>query len=163
MASLVERLRTRSERRPLYSLDDSDDEASLVRGKSMAAQEKLERIVRPDSVRFCSSSDFSMHHLFLLSLWTYMLDIYYLFVVLFVQSPDFLYASDGSSTWSLIMYELFSQDKNTRVLCVVCVNLWKMGGGFCKRWTAMICIGKIRVHTLCLLKYLVTAYPNRDL
>lgn len=63
MASLVERLRTRSERRPLYSLDDSDDEASLVRGKSMAAQEKLERIVRPDSVRFCSSSDFSMHHL----------------------------------------------------------------------------------------------------
>lgn len=52
MASLVERLRTRSERRPLYSLDDSDDEASLVRGKSMAAQEKLERIVRPDSVRF---------------------------------------------------------------------------------------------------------------
>jgi len=48
MSSLVERLRARSDRRPIYSLDLSDDEADLVHGKS--GLEKFERIVRDDAV-----------------------------------------------------------------------------------------------------------------
>ena len=50
MSSLVERLRVRSERRPVYSLDLSDDEADLGRGKSGDPSEKPERIVREDTV-----------------------------------------------------------------------------------------------------------------
>uniref|UniRef100_A0A5B7BD29 Putative CHD3-type chromatin-remodeling factor PICKLE n=1 Tax=Davidia involucrata TaxID=16924 RepID=A0A5B7BD29_DAVIN len=46
MSSLVERLRVRSDRRPVYNLDDSDEDADLVRGKS---QEKFEKIVRADA------------------------------------------------------------------------------------------------------------------
>lgn len=52
MSSLVERLRVRSERRPIYNLDDSDDDADVVPGKSGASQEKFEKIVRSDAVCF---------------------------------------------------------------------------------------------------------------
>lgn len=47
MSSLVERLRARSDRRPIYSLDLSDDEADLMHGKY--GPEKFERIVREDA------------------------------------------------------------------------------------------------------------------
>ncbi|THF96030.1 hypothetical protein TEA_010797 [Camellia sinensis var. sinensis] len=50
MSSLVERLRVRSERRPIYNLDDSDDEAYLDKGKSGSSHHKIEKIIRPDSV-----------------------------------------------------------------------------------------------------------------
>ena len=46
----MERLRVRSERRPVYSLDLSDDEADLGRGKSGDPSEKPERIDREDAV-----------------------------------------------------------------------------------------------------------------
>lgn len=52
MSSLAERLRARTDRRPIYNLDDSDDEADFVRGKSGAGQETFERIVRSDAVCF---------------------------------------------------------------------------------------------------------------
>lgn len=52
MSSLVERLRVRSDRRPIYNLDESDDEADLVRGKSGMSQEKFDKIVRTDAVCF---------------------------------------------------------------------------------------------------------------
>ncbi|CAM8893801.1 unnamed protein product [Rhodiola kirilowii] len=47
MSSLVERLRVRSERRPSYSLDDSDDDD--LHGKSGLPPEKVERFVRDDT------------------------------------------------------------------------------------------------------------------
>ncbi|KAK3036792.1 hypothetical protein RJ639_030484 [Escallonia herrerae] len=50
MTSLVERLRVRSDRRPVYNLDDSDDDADLLRGKSGNNQQKFEKIVRSDAV-----------------------------------------------------------------------------------------------------------------
>ncbi|GAB2275370.1 hypothetical protein Dimus_010129 [Dionaea muscipula] len=50
MSSLVERLRVRSDRRPVYSIDLSDDESDLVRGKPSVNAEKPERIVRDDAV-----------------------------------------------------------------------------------------------------------------
>lgn len=49
MSSLVERLRVRSERRPLYNLDASDDEADIKNAKSGLSSEKPERIVREDT------------------------------------------------------------------------------------------------------------------
>ncbi|KAJ8421601.1 hypothetical protein Cgig2_025730 [Carnegiea gigantea] len=49
MASLVERLRTRSDRRPVYNIDLSDDEADAVHGKTGVSNEKPERIVREDA------------------------------------------------------------------------------------------------------------------
>ncbi|GKV03180.1 hypothetical protein SLEP1_g15531 [Rubroshorea leprosula] len=49
MSSLVERLRVRSDRRPIYNLDDSDDDSDFVRGKSGKTEEKLEQIVRTDA------------------------------------------------------------------------------------------------------------------
>ncbi|KAK3033012.1 hypothetical protein RJ639_037141 [Escallonia herrerae] len=49
MTSLVERLRVRSDRRPVYNLDDSDDDADLLRGKSGNNQQKFEKIVRSDA------------------------------------------------------------------------------------------------------------------
>ena len=52
MSSLVERLRARSDRKPIYSLDESDDDADFVSGKSGKTEEKLERIVRTDAVSF---------------------------------------------------------------------------------------------------------------
>ncbi|XWS26170.1 hypothetical protein CRYUN_Cryun26dG0008000 [Craigia yunnanensis] len=50
MSSLVERLRVRSDRKPIYNLDESDDDADFVSGKSGKTEEKLERIVRTDAV-----------------------------------------------------------------------------------------------------------------
>ena len=54
----MERLRVRSERRPVYNLDESDDD-DFVSGKAKNPQEKIERFVRDDAVCFFSS------HLFL--------------------------------------------------------------------------------------------------
>ncbi|XP_008799628.2 CHD3-type chromatin-remodeling factor PICKLE-like [Phoenix dactylifera] len=51
MSSLVERLRVRSERRPLYTDDDSDDDLYVARGGSESKQEERppEKIVRDDA------------------------------------------------------------------------------------------------------------------
>ncbi|XP_048331491.2 CHD3-type chromatin-remodeling factor PICKLE isoform X2 [Ziziphus jujuba] len=49
MSSLVERLRVRSDRRPIYNLDESDDDADVVPGRHGTAQEKFEKIVRDDA------------------------------------------------------------------------------------------------------------------
>lgn len=49
MSSLAERLRVRSDRKPVY-LDDSDDDADFLAGKSGRAEETFERIVRDDAV-----------------------------------------------------------------------------------------------------------------
>lgn len=51
MSSLVERLRVRSDSRPRYSLDDSDDESDILLGKSKNA-EQFEKINRDDAVIF---------------------------------------------------------------------------------------------------------------
>nr|XP_043610939.1 CHD3-type chromatin-remodeling factor PICKLE [Erigeron canadensis] len=48
MSSLVERLRVRSDSRPRYSLDESDDDSDLLLGKSKKS-EQFEKIVRDDS------------------------------------------------------------------------------------------------------------------
>lgn len=48
MSSLVERLRVRSDRKPVYNIDDSDDDADIVDGKLKNAQ-KFEKIVRTDA------------------------------------------------------------------------------------------------------------------
>lgn len=57
MSSLVERLRTRTERKRLYTEDDSDDDLFVVKkGKPVpppapdASPEKSERIARDDAV-----------------------------------------------------------------------------------------------------------------
>lgn len=52
MSSLVERLRVRSDRKPVYHLDESDDDADFVQGKPGTTEEKFERIVRTDGVGF---------------------------------------------------------------------------------------------------------------
>lgn len=49
MSSLVERLRVRSDRRPIYNLDESDDDADFVSRRSGRTEEKLEKIVRTDA------------------------------------------------------------------------------------------------------------------
>ncbi|KAL2346668.1 hypothetical protein Fmac_000668 [Flemingia macrophylla] len=49
MSSLVERLRVRSDRRPIYNIDESDDDADYLPRKSGATQETLERIERSDA------------------------------------------------------------------------------------------------------------------
>ncbi|PQQ21046.1 CHD3-type chromatin-remodeling factor PICKLE [Prunus yedoensis var. nudiflora] len=49
MSSLVERLRVRSDRRPVYNIDESDDEADFVTRKPGTAEEKFEKIVRSDA------------------------------------------------------------------------------------------------------------------
>lgn len=49
MSSLVERLRVRSERRPIYNIDESDEEGDLKHGKSRPIQEKVEKIARIDA------------------------------------------------------------------------------------------------------------------
>lgn len=60
MSSLVERLRTRSERRPIYSIDESDDDDFVLR-KPGVTQDKLEKIVRDDakedSCQACGESE----------------------------------------------------------------------------------------------------------
>ncbi|KAL4022127.1 hypothetical protein IC575_015850 [Cucumis melo] len=48
MSSLVERLRVRSERRPVYNLDESDEEFDYKRKKPGSAQEIFERLERDD-------------------------------------------------------------------------------------------------------------------
>ncbi|PRQ42235.1 putative DNA helicase chromatin regulator PHD family [Rosa chinensis] len=48
MSSLVERLRTRSDRKPIYNIDESDDDPDFGTGKPGRAQEKFEKIVRTD-------------------------------------------------------------------------------------------------------------------
>lgn len=50
MASLVERLRVRSDRRPVYNLDESDEEADQKPGKSGTKKQEYEKIVRSDAV-----------------------------------------------------------------------------------------------------------------
>ncbi|KAK8515368.1 hypothetical protein V6N12_075412 [Hibiscus sabdariffa] len=61
MSSLVERLRIRSDRRPIYNLDESDDDADFVSGKSGKTEQKLERIIRTDvkenSCQACGESE----------------------------------------------------------------------------------------------------------
>lgn len=52
MSSLVERLRIRSDRKPVYNLDDSDDDDFVP--KKDRTLEHVEAIVRTDAV--CSSS-----------------------------------------------------------------------------------------------------------
>lgn len=52
MSSLVERLRVRSDRKPIYQLDESDDDADFEQGKPGTTEEKFERIVRIDAVCF---------------------------------------------------------------------------------------------------------------
>ncbi|XP_061365248.1 CHD3-type chromatin-remodeling factor PICKLE isoform X2 [Gastrolobium bilobum] len=49
MSSLVERLRVRSDRKPIYNIDDSDDDADFLPRKPGTTQEKLERIDRSDA------------------------------------------------------------------------------------------------------------------
>ncbi|OMO90720.1 SNF2-related protein [Corchorus olitorius] len=49
MSSLVERLRVRSDRRPIYNLDDSDDDADFLSRKSGKTEEKFEKFVRDDA------------------------------------------------------------------------------------------------------------------
>ncbi|GMQ02924.1 hypothetical protein CsSME_00048941 [Camellia sinensis var. sinensis] len=57
MGSLVERLRARSDRKPIYNIDDWDDDADIDHGKSGSGPQKFERIVRadakPDSCQAC--------------------------------------------------------------------------------------------------------------
>ncbi|GAU27028.1 hypothetical protein TSUD_313900 [Trifolium subterraneum] len=48
MSSLVERLRVRSDRKPIYNIDESDDDDFLVK-KPGTSQEKFERIDRDDA------------------------------------------------------------------------------------------------------------------
>ncbi|XP_027356637.1 CHD3-type chromatin-remodeling factor PICKLE isoform X2 [Abrus precatorius] len=61
MSSLVERLRVRSDRKPIYNIDESDDDADFLPRKSGTTQEKLERIVRSDakedSCQTCGESE----------------------------------------------------------------------------------------------------------
>ncbi|XP_051137067.1 CHD3-type chromatin-remodeling factor PICKLE-like [Andrographis paniculata] len=63
MASLVERLRVRSDRRPIYNLDESDDEGDIVKKKPRAgpSSESFEKIERTDakegSCQACGNSD----------------------------------------------------------------------------------------------------------
>ncbi|KAI7989805.1 CHD3-type chromatin-remodeling factor PICKLE [Camellia lanceoleosa] len=57
MGSLVERLRARSDRKPIYNIDDWDDDVDIDQGKSGSGPQKFERIVRadakPDSCQVC--------------------------------------------------------------------------------------------------------------
>lgn len=71
MSSLVERLRVRSDRKPIYNIDESDDDSDLLPGKSGTTQEKFERIVRTDAV--CLFYLFLMHFSLFLIFSTYLL------------------------------------------------------------------------------------------
>ncbi|XP_073223963.1 CHD3-type chromatin-remodeling factor PICKLE isoform X2 [Cicer arietinum] len=48
MSTLVERVRLRTDRKPIYNTDESDDDADLMPIKHQTTQEKFERIVRSD-------------------------------------------------------------------------------------------------------------------
>lgn len=65
MASLVERLRVRSDRRPIYNLDESDEEADFVKKKSGtgSSSEKFEKFERPDAVILALSPLFDRLHI----------------------------------------------------------------------------------------------------
>ncbi|PIA60920.1 hypothetical protein AQUCO_00300438v1 [Aquilegia coerulea] len=49
MTSLVERLRARSERRPLYSIEESDDEEFVIKESGRSTHNKPEKIIREDA------------------------------------------------------------------------------------------------------------------
>lgn len=85
MSSLVERLRVRSDRKPIYNIDESDDDADLLPGKRGTTQEKFERIVRTDAVCF-------FYLFFLLSLIFCLITVLLLFFLL-----DFIYLFYGYS------------------------------------------------------------------
>ncbi|KAL6212996.1 hypothetical protein ACLB2K_018211 [Fragaria x ananassa] len=61
MSSLVERLRTRSDRKPIYNIDESDDDGDFGTGKLGRAEEKFQKIVRTDvkdnSCQECGESE----------------------------------------------------------------------------------------------------------
>ncbi|XP_054798276.1 CHD3-type chromatin-remodeling factor PICKLE isoform X2 [Prosopis cineraria] len=61
MSSLVERLRVRSDRKPVYNIDESDDDADFLLGKPGRFEETFERIVRSDakenSCQACGESE----------------------------------------------------------------------------------------------------------
>ncbi|KAK6162119.1 hypothetical protein DH2020_001960 [Rehmannia glutinosa] len=59
MASLVERLRVRSDRRPIYNIDESDEESDFVKKKPGMgpSSDKIEKIERPDTSLPVSSED----------------------------------------------------------------------------------------------------------
>ncbi|KAE8701589.1 CHD3-type chromatin-remodeling factor PICKLE [Hibiscus syriacus] len=57
MSNLVERLRVRSERKSVYNLDESDDDADFVPGRSRKTDENLEKIVRDDAVSSLNDLD----------------------------------------------------------------------------------------------------------
>jgi hypothetical protein len=65
MSSLVERLRVRSDRKPVYNIDESDDDADFLLGKPGTTQEKFERIVRSDAVCFFYLFFYSYYYYFL--------------------------------------------------------------------------------------------------
>ncbi|KAK7260935.1 hypothetical protein RIF29_27236 [Crotalaria pallida] len=60
MSSLVERLRVRSDR-PVYNIDESDDDADILPKKHKTTREKVEKIIRTDakedSCQACGESD----------------------------------------------------------------------------------------------------------
>ncbi|KAK1375866.1 CHD3-type chromatin-remodeling factor PICKLE-like [Heracleum sosnowskyi] len=73
MSSLVERLRVRSDRKPVYNLDDSEDDSDVAEGKSKSAK-TFEKIVRADAkddlcqacdaegdLLFCESCTYAYH------------------------------------------------------------------------------------------------------
>lgn len=49
MSSLAERLRVRSDQKPVYNLDDSEDDSDVAQGRSENAKTS-EKIVRADVV-----------------------------------------------------------------------------------------------------------------
>ncbi|KAF4385694.1 hypothetical protein F8388_010250 [Cannabis sativa] len=50
MSSLIERFRVRSDRKPIYNLDDSDEDFYVVPGKSGTVGEKFEKVARSDQI-----------------------------------------------------------------------------------------------------------------
>lgn len=65
MASLVERLRVRSDRRPVYNIDESDDDADIKRKSGTGtSSDKIEKIERPDVVITLSFVTFRLSLLF---------------------------------------------------------------------------------------------------
>ncbi|KAD5802976.1 hypothetical protein E3N88_14336 [Mikania micrantha] len=57
MSSLAERLRVRSDSRPRYSLDESDDELDLLLGKSKKSETVRENCQKEDSCNACGESE----------------------------------------------------------------------------------------------------------
>lgn len=97
MENLAETLGSRPERKPLYGIDDSDDEPSMVSMKSQDIEETFERIVRSDAVLFPSS--FLFIYLFL-CIFIFMLKNKFNFVL----SASMVSILDWNSIYSLIRY-----------------------------------------------------------